>query len=54
MTQLLAQPESKEQVLRYGFLPVENRSVDALIDYVKSETVRWSKVVHDAGIAGTQ
>jgi tripartite-type tricarboxylate transporter receptor subunit TctC len=54
MTQLLAQPESKEQVLRYGFLPVANRSVDALTEYVKSETVRWSKVVHDAGIAGTQ
>ena len=54
MTQLLAQPESKDQVLKYGFLPVENRSVDALIQYVKSETTRWGKVVRDAGLAGTQ
>jgi tripartite-type tricarboxylate transporter receptor subunit TctC len=54
LTQVLAQPATKEQVLKYGFLPVDNRGVDALIDYVKSETARWGKVVRDAGIAGSQ
>jgi tripartite-type tricarboxylate transporter receptor subunit TctC len=54
LTLALAQPATKEQVLKYGFLPVENRGVDALIDYVKSETARWGKVVRDAGIAGSQ
>lgn len=54
MTEILALPETKEQVLKYGFLPIENRSVDALSEYVKTETARWGKVVRDAGLAGTQ
>jgi tripartite-type tricarboxylate transporter receptor subunit TctC len=54
LTDILAQPETKEQVLKYGFLPVANRSVEGLQDFVRSETVRWGKVVRDAGIAGSQ
>ena len=38
-------PEVKEQILKYGFLPLQNRSVDELKDFVKSEIARWGKVV---------
>ena len=51
---VLAQQDVKDQILKYGFLPVENRSVEGLQDYVKSEIARWGKVVRDAGIAGSQ
>ncbi len=51
---VLEEKDVKEQILKYGFLPVENRSVDGLQDYVKSEIARWGQVMRDAGIAGTQ
>jgi tripartite-type tricarboxylate transporter receptor subunit TctC len=54
LTDVLAQADTKEQVLKYGFLPVANRSVAALQEFVKSETARWGKVVTEAGIAGSQ
>ena len=54
MTTILAMPEVKEQTLKYGFLPLQNRSVDELKDFVKKEIVRWGKVVREAGIAGSQ
>ena len=50
LTTILGQPDTKEQVLKYGFIPVDNKPVAALQDYVKSETIRWGKVVKDAGI----
>jgi tripartite-type tricarboxylate transporter receptor subunit TctC len=54
MTTILAMPEVTEQTLKYGFLPLQNRSVDELKDFVKKEIVRWGKVVREAGIAGSQ
>lgn len=54
MTEVLAQADTKEQILKYGFIPVPNRPVGALQDYVKSEIARWGNVVKDAGIAGSQ
>jgi len=54
LTAILAQPDTKAQIVKYGFIPADNRPVEALQDYVKSETVRWGKVVKDAGIAGSQ
>jgi tripartite-type tricarboxylate transporter receptor subunit TctC len=54
LTAVLALPEVKEQILKFGFLPLQNRSVDELKSFVKSEIVRWGKVVSDAGIAGSQ
>jgi tripartite-type tricarboxylate transporter receptor subunit TctC len=54
LTDILAQPDTKEQVIKYGFLPVANRPVEQLKEFVKSETVRWGKVVTDAGIAKSQ
>lgn len=54
LTAVLALPEVKEQILKFGFLPLQNRSVDELKVFVKSEIVRWGKVVQDAGIAASQ
>jgi len=54
LTAVLALPDVKQQILRMGFLPLENRRVDELKEFVKSEIVRWGKVVRDAGIAGSQ
>lgn len=54
ITAVLALPEVKEQILKYGFLPQQNRPVDELKGFVKTEIVRWGKVVSDAGIAGSQ
>ena len=54
ITAVLAMPEVKEQTLKYGFLPLENRGIDELKEFVKAEIVRWGKVVRDAGIAGSQ
>jgi tripartite-type tricarboxylate transporter receptor subunit TctC len=54
LDEILAKPETKEQILKFGFLPVANRSVEDLEAFVKSETARWGKVVHQAGIAGSQ
>ena len=54
LTAILAEPDTKAQIAKYGFLPVDNRSIEGLQDYVKAETIRWGKVVRDAGIAGSQ
>jgi tripartite-type tricarboxylate transporter receptor subunit TctC len=54
LTAILALPETKQQILKFGFVPVANRSVEELQAFVKSETARWAKVVSDAGIAGSQ
>jgi tripartite-type tricarboxylate transporter receptor subunit TctC len=51
---ILALPEIETEILRLGMLPFENRSVEGLRDFVKSETVRWGKVVQQAGIAGSE
>ena len=51
---ILAQADSKQQIIKYGFLPVANKSIEELQDFVRSETVRWGKVVRDAGLAGSQ
>jgi tripartite-type tricarboxylate transporter receptor subunit TctC len=54
ITAVLAMPDVREQILKFGFLPLANPNLDALKTFVKSEIVRWSKVVNDAGIAGSQ
>jgi tripartite-type tricarboxylate transporter receptor subunit TctC len=51
---ILAQQDIKDQIIKIGFLPAEDKTVEQLQAYVKSETERWGKVVRDAGIAGSQ
>ena len=54
ITAVLAMPEVRDQILKYGFLPLQNRNVDELKVFVKSEIARWGKVVQDAGVAASQ
>ncbi len=42
---LEAKPQFKEQVAKLGMVPVDFASVAELQAYVKSEIVRWGKIV---------
>jgi hypothetical protein len=46
--------EVKDRIIADGMLPMDNPSIAELQDFVKSEIVRWSEVVQQAGIAGSQ
>ena len=46
-----AQPQFNEQVAKLGMVPVDTPSVAELQAYVKSEIVRWGKVVEKSGAA---
>src|SRR5271166_6887001 len=46
--------EIARQFAALGIVPVGKGSLDELSAFVKSETVRWAKVIQDAGLAGTQ
>jgi tripartite-type tricarboxylate transporter receptor subunit TctC len=50
----MVQPEIKEQVVKMGLLPVDTPSVANLQIFVRTEIAQWSKVVQQAGIAGSQ
>ncbi len=39
---------------RDGAIPVVSPGVDELRRFVDSETVRWAKVITDAGLAGSE
>jgi tripartite-type tricarboxylate transporter receptor subunit TctC len=54
LTEILSQQETKDQVIKFGFVPIANRSVEGLQAFVRSEIERWGKVVRDAGFAGSQ
>jgi tripartite-type tricarboxylate transporter receptor subunit TctC len=51
---ILAMPEIKEQITKGGMLTMENPAVEGLQNFVKSEIVRWGKVVQQAGLTGSQ
>ena len=51
---ILAKPETKEQLLKLSLLPMDGKPVPEMQAFVKSEIVRWGKVVEAAGIAGSQ
>jgi tripartite-type tricarboxylate transporter receptor subunit TctC len=51
---ILAMPEIKEQITKGGMLTMENPTVEGLQNFVKSEIVRWGKVVQQAGLTGSQ
>lgn len=54
MRRALATPDAKEQIVKLSLVPLESPSVDEMKAFVKSEIVRWGKVVEAAGIAGTE
>ncbi len=51
---ILDEPEVKDQIVKAGFIPVENPSVDELHAFVDAEIVRWGNVVKQIGLAGSQ
>jgi tripartite-type tricarboxylate transporter receptor subunit TctC len=50
----LALPETNDFILKNGMAPYDNPSVEGLQAFVRSEVVRWGKVVQAAGIAHSQ
>ena len=54
MKNILATPALKEQIAKLSLLPLDTPSIDEMKAFVKSEIVRWGKVVEAAGIAGTE
>ena len=53
LTGILALAEIRAEIIRLGMLTFDNAPVDALQSFVKSEIVRWGKIVQQAGLAGT-
>jgi tripartite-type tricarboxylate transporter receptor subunit TctC len=51
---ILAEPEMQKDFTDRGLIPVVSPSPEELQGYVRSEIVRWSKVVEQAGAAGSQ
>jgi len=51
---IVALPEVQQRLIELGNLPLQSPPPDALEDYVRSEIVRWGKVVQQAGIAGSE
>jgi tripartite-type tricarboxylate transporter receptor subunit TctC len=52
LTGILTLPDIKPEIPKLGLLTFDNPSLDGLQSFVKSEIVRWSKIVERAGIAG--
>jgi tripartite-type tricarboxylate transporter receptor subunit TctC len=51
---VLALPDIRDGITRSGMGLMDSPSVEGLQDFIKSEIVRWGKVVEQAGIAGSQ
>jgi len=51
---VLDDADSKAAILRNGMLPVPTTSVENLKIFVSAEVARWSKVVQQAGLTGSQ
>jgi len=51
---IVATQEIRDRIVTDGMLSIDNPSRAALQAFVKSEIVRWGKIVQHAGIAGSQ
>ena len=51
---IIAAPETQSDFADKGILPILSDPPDELAGYVRSEIARWSKVVEQAGAAGSQ
>jgi tripartite-type tricarboxylate transporter receptor subunit TctC len=54
MRSVLAAPDVKEQIAKLSLVPLASPSVDEMKAFVRSEIVRWGKIVEAAGIAGSE
>jgi tripartite-type tricarboxylate transporter receptor subunit TctC len=50
----VAEPEVEKQLIGLQFIPLGKGSPEELDRFVKSETVRWGKVLQQAGVAGSE
>jgi tripartite-type tricarboxylate transporter receptor subunit TctC len=50
----VAEPDVQKQLVNLQFMPIGKGSPDELDRFVATETVRWAKVLQQAGVAGTQ
>ena len=50
----IAEPEVTKQLVGLQFIPIGKGSPGELDRFVASETTRWAKVLHQAGVAGTE
>jgi tripartite-type tricarboxylate transporter receptor subunit TctC len=51
---VIRSPEIQQQMLAMGLIPVDTPTVEELQGFVRSEIVRWGKIVQQVGIAGTE
>jgi tripartite-type tricarboxylate transporter receptor subunit TctC len=54
VTAIMAQPAVQQRFIDLGNIPLVSPPPDELRAYVKSEIVRWGKVVEKAGLAGSE
>ena len=47
-------PAVRDELVRQGLMPVASPPPDALKEFVRSETMRFDKIVRSAGLAGLQ
>jgi tripartite-type tricarboxylate transporter receptor subunit TctC len=52
--EIVKQPDVVKRLNDIGMNPIGKASLDELGAFVKTETGRWSKVIQDAGLAGSQ
>jgi tripartite-type tricarboxylate transporter receptor subunit TctC len=51
---LIESPQISGAIAKAGMAPLPTPSIEQMQAFLKSEIARWGKVVHQAGIAGTQ
>jgi tripartite-type tricarboxylate transporter receptor subunit TctC len=54
LRQILALPEVKEAIVKYGFVPMDDTPIEGLQAFIRSEIALWRRVVEQAGIAGSE
>jgi tripartite-type tricarboxylate transporter receptor subunit TctC len=51
---IVAMPDVQQQFIKFGMVPRTTPTPQQLRGFLKSEIARWGKLVHQAGIAGSQ
>ena len=51
---IAAMPEIQKQMIALGTIPIDSPPVAEMTAYIDREITRWSGVVEQAGLAGTQ
>jgi tripartite-type tricarboxylate transporter receptor subunit TctC len=51
---ILELPEIQQQLINLGMIPVSSPPPEELQRFINSEIGRWGKIVHQAGIAGSE